>query len=142
MTWCAFSHPHTPPSSSVPRVRCHSLAHAQDRRAGEHACAATAAPELTKPCARNTFILAKYTAPRLDVSTTHYEDDVLRYGQKIRLIANPAITGQPTDAGGGKAPLCLYSKPVSTTHHAKYSHNQVRSDITPCLLYTSPSPRD
>ena len=99
----------------------------QDRRTGEHACAATAAPQLKAPCARNTFILVKYSAPRADISTTHYRDDVLRYGQKVRIIANAAVVnGQALDAAGGPRPLHLFSKPVSTTHFAKHSHQQVR----------------
>lgn len=74
-----------------------------------------------------------------------YSDDVLRYGQKIRLVANPQILGQPIDAGGGAVPLCLFSKPVSTTHYAKYSHHQAagfttRSGFETVFSVVSPDP--
>ena len=111
----------------VPMHMLTSAVAVQDRRTGENACAATAAPELTKPCARNTFVLTKYTSPRLDIGTTHYDDDVLRYGQKVRVVANSAVRGEELDSGGGSAPLCLFSKPVCPTHFAKYSHHQVRA---------------
>mmetsp|Transcript_17107 Transcript_17107/g.36945 ORF Transcript_17107/g.36945 Transcript_17107/m.36945 type:complete len:401 (-) Transcript_17107:72-1274(-) len=97
----------------------------RDIRPGEEACAATAAPEVRSPCARNTFILLKYKPPKLSPFESYYEDDVLRYGQKIRLAANPMATGQPLDSQAGPRPLCLFSKPVSTTHYAKYCRNQL-----------------
>ena len=113
------------------RVLCWAFDHRQrcmqDRRTGQHACAATASPQARAPCARNTLLLAKYHSERLDISTTHYEDSVLRYGQKIRVIVNPAVKGQELDAGGGPEPLCLFSKPVGPQHFAKYSHHQVCS---------------
>lgn len=96
----------------------------KDLRPGELSCAATAAPELRLPCARNTFLLAKYRPPRMAALETFYEDDVLRYGQKVRLVANPAAQAEPIDSAGGPRPLCLFSRPISTTHFAKYSRSQ------------------
>lgn len=97
----------------------------RDMRPGEEACAATAAPEVRAPCPRNTFVLLKYAgdpgAPREQV----YEDDVLHYGQKIRLALNPASLGEDTTADGGTSPLCLFSKLLSSNHFAKYSRKQL-----------------
>jgi hypothetical protein len=59
------------------------------------------------------------------VSSSHYSDDVLRYGQKIRVLVNPAVLGLPVDSAGGPSPHYLFSKPMSTTHHSKYTHHQV-----------------
>lgn len=97
----------------------------KDMRPGELACAATAAPEIRAPCARNTFLISKYRPPRMSALDTFYEDDVLRYGQKIRLLANPLAQGESLDSAGGPRPLCLFSRPVSTTHFAKYSRSQL-----------------
>ena len=36
----------------------------RDQRPGEEACAATGAGDARAPCARNTFIIAKYQPPR------------------------------------------------------------------------------
>ena len=47
------------------------------------------------------------------------------YGQKIRLAANPLAYGEQPDAAGGSRPLCLFSRPVSPTHAAKYCRNQL-----------------
>eukprot|EP00803_Ostreobium_quekettii_P009150 evm.model.scf_753.1 EVM.evm.TU.scf_753.1 scf_753:18748-21737(-) len=97
----------------------------KDPRPGELIYAVTGAPSLTSPCARNTFLIVKYKPPRLSPFDTYYDDDTLRYGQKIRLVANPGIAGQPLDVVGGRSPLCLFSRPVSTTHFSKYSRRQI-----------------
>lgn len=39
--------------------------------------------------ARNTFLLAKYIPTRPTPLEPQWGDDVLHYGQKIRLLANP-----------------------------------------------------
>ena len=96
-----------------------------DPRPGEEACAATAAPEIRSPCARNTFIVLKYRPNKASALEPYYEDDTLRYGQKIRLALNPAANSLPVDSAGGPRPLCLFSKPPSTTHYAKYSRKQL-----------------
>jgi hypothetical protein len=96
-----------------------------DSRPGELACAATAATHVTAPCARNSLILLRYTPPVGSPPEPEYGDDSLRYGQKVQLAAHPSVFGEEPDAGGGPRPLCLFSKPVSTTHHSKYSHQQL-----------------
>jgi hypothetical protein len=97
----------------------------QDPRPAEEACAATAAPEVRAPCARNTFVLLKYQPDRNAALEPFYEDDVLHYGQKIRLALNPQSVGEPADAAGGSRPLCLFSKLQSSTHHSKYGRKQL-----------------
>ncbi|KAJ9532387.1 hypothetical protein QJQ45_010424 [Haematococcus lacustris] len=96
-----------------------------DMRPGELSCAATAAPQLTAPCARNCLILLKYQPPPNSTSEPEFDGDILRYGQKVRIACHPFATGQPLDSAGGPRPLCLFSKPVSTTHCAKYSRSQL-----------------
>lgn len=44
---------------------------------------------------------------------------------QIRLIANPMVQSEELDSAGGARPLHLFSKPISTTHYAKYSRHQV-----------------
>lgn len=41
--------------------------------------------------------------------------------------SNPMVhtTGEEVDSAGGPRPLCLFSKPVSHTHFAKYCRNQL-----------------
>jgi len=39
--------------------------------------------------ARNTFLITKYVPSRPTPLEQQWSDDVLRYGQKIRLLANP-----------------------------------------------------
>lgn len=52
-------------------------------------------------------------------------DDALHYGQKLRIIANPMVQGETLDGVGGSRPLYLYSRPVGTTHFAKFSRHQL-----------------
>lgn len=52
-------------------------------------------------------------------------DDALHYGQKLRIIANPMVQGETLDGLGGSRPLYLYSRPVGTTHFAKFSRHQL-----------------
>ena len=52
-------------------------------------------------------------------------DDGLHYGQKLRIVANPMVQGETLDGLGGSRPLYLYSRPVGTTHFAKYSRHQL-----------------
>ena len=97
----------------------------QDPRPGEEACAATAAGDVRSPCARNTFVITKYKPSKAAALEPYYDDDILRYGQKIRLALNPQAMGLPLDATGGQRPMCLFSKPLSMTHYAKYSRKQL-----------------
>ena len=99
--------------------------HDVDPRPGEEACSATAAPEIRDACARNTFVLLKYRPSRASALEPYYEDDILRYGQKVRLALNPAALGLEADVAGGPRPLCLFSKPASSTHYAKYCRKQL-----------------
>ncbi len=96
-----------------------------DARPGEHACAATAAPQVTAPCARNALILTRYVPPPTSPAEPDYGDDTLRYGQKVQLAVHPYASGQEVDSEGGPRPLRLFSKPVSTTHFSKYCRNQL-----------------
>ena len=52
-------------------------------------------------------------------------DDALHYGQKLRIVANPMTQGECLDGLGGTRPLYLYSRPVGTTHFAKFSRHQL-----------------
>ena len=99
--------------------------HMVDPRPGEEACVATAAVDIRSPCARNTFVILKYKPSKMSALEPFYEDDALRYGQKIRLALNPAANGLPLDSAGGPRPLCLFSKAQSTTHYSKYSRKQL-----------------
>lgn len=93
---------------------------------GEESCLATAAPNVRAPCARNSLILVKYVPPKnASVLEPDYPDDMVHYGQKVRLALYPEAIGAPVDRAGGPRPLSLFSKPVSTTHCSKYSRNQL-----------------
>lgn len=114
----------------------------QDTRPGEQSCLASAAPDVRAPCARNTLILTKYVAPKSNASVLdpEYDDDVLHYGQKVRVVLYPSAYGPQSDvtSAGGPRPLCLFSKPISTTHAAKYSRQQLvgftyRADSYDCV---------
>lgn len=96
-----------------------------DTRPGENSCAATAATQATAPCARNSLVLVSYIPPPQSPLEPEYDDDTLRYGQKVQLVVHPAASGQSVDSAGGQRPLRLFSKPVSTTHFAKYCRNQL-----------------
>lgn len=88
-----------------------------DPRAAENSCAVSAS-FITDPCARNTFTFEKYAPPASAVLTRTYDDDdVLRYGQKVKIASNPAAQG------GGEVvkSLKLKSYAVGQTHFAKYS---------------------
>ena len=71
-------------------------------------------------CARNTFTFEPYvprTAKAAAMLPT-YDDDVLHYGQKVKLAVNPAaIEGSDWDV----ATCRLKSFTVSQTHFAKFS---------------------
>jgi hypothetical protein len=98
---------------------------AADTRPGEESCAATAATEVRAPCSRNTFVLLKYQPDAGAPLEPYYDDDTLRYGQKVRLALNPAALGEATTADGGSRPLVLFSKAQSMTHYSKYGRKQL-----------------
>lgn len=97
----------------------------RDLRPGEKAVTATATSAIANPVARNTFVIAKYTPPVPSAYEVQSDDNILRYGQKIRLIVNSQAQAEELDAAGGPRPLHLFSKPISTTHYAKYGRNQL-----------------
>lgn len=97
----------------------------KDTRPGEDACTATATTEFRLPVARNTFLIAKYRPARPSPQETYYDDDVLRYGEKIRLVANPLAQNQELTSDGGPRPLYLFSRPISINNYAKFSRHQL-----------------
>uniref|UniRef100_A0A383WB84 Uncharacterized protein n=1 Tax=Tetradesmus obliquus TaxID=3088 RepID=A0A383WB84_TETOB len=97
----------------------------KDTRPGELACAASATQVLQEPVARNTFLITKYIPSKPTPLEQQWADDVLRYGQRIRLLANPMAQGEPLDAAGGEQPLALYSQPLSVSCAAKLSRQQL-----------------
>lgn len=64
----------------------------QDTRPGVQACAASASPDPRSqaPVARSTYLLDKVPEQQLGALEPRWSDVVLRYGQKIRLLAHPA----------------------------------------------------
>jgi hypothetical protein len=91
----------------------------KDPRAAENACAVSAS-FIADACARNTFTLEKYTPPSTAVLTMTYDDDLLHYGQKVKIVVNPLAHG---GAEGGGGPLRLTSFAVGQTHFAKFSRH-------------------
>ncbi|GIL84233.1 hypothetical protein Vretimale_15863 [Volvox reticuliferus] len=97
-----------------------------DTRPGEQACAATAAPDVRAPCCRNSLIILPYVPPKTATALEPlYSDNTVHYGQKVRLALHPGAWGDAADAGGGPRPMCLFSKPVSTTHASRYTRQQL-----------------
>ncbi|MEW5306868.1 MAG: hypothetical protein WDW36_009305 [Sanguina aurantia] len=93
---------------------------------GAHVFSATAAPDVRAPVVRNTFLLVKYHAPRTaPLEASNDNSNTVCYGQKLRLAAHPSATNQEPTAYGGACPLCLFSKPQSLDHYAKYSRQQL-----------------
>eukprot|EP00879_Flechtneria_rotunda_P021613 GHRR01022780.1.p1 GENE.GHRR01022780.1~~GHRR01022780.1.p1 ORF type:complete len:394 (+),score=136.20 GHRR01022780.1:107-1288(+) len=92
---------------------------------GELSCAACASTELRVPLARNTLLIAKYVPSQSTPLDPQWSDDVLHYGQKMRLLANPMAQAEPLDAAGGEQPLALYSRPISVNCAARYSRHQL-----------------
>ena len=91
----------------------------RDPRPAENSCAVSASFHV-EACARNTFTLEPYI-PRTAKAAAMmpvYDDDVLHYGQKVKLVVNPAAT----DGSNWNVEKCFVrSFAVSQTHFAKYS---------------------
>ncbi|KXZ51142.1 hypothetical protein GPECTOR_13g629 [Gonium pectorale] len=113
----------------------------------EPAAAATAAPDVRAPCARNSLIILPYVPPKTATALEPpYTDNIVHYGQKVRLALHPGAWGDPADSGGGPRPLCLYSQPLSSTVAARYSRQQLvaftgRHDSYDCAwMVATPDP--
>lgn len=61
----------------------------QDPRPGEQTCAGAGSAAILDPVARNTFLISKHVPNQPTPLEPQWEGDVLRYAQKIRLLANP-----------------------------------------------------
>lgn len=84
----------------------------KDLRFGEDKCAVTGTP-MVEPSVRTTFTVEKYSGR----GSAPGGDDLLRFGEMIKLKCNPMVTDE-------QKALYLYSKPVSTTYFAKISRQQ------------------
>ena len=71
-----------------------------------YACTTTDKP--IGPCARSVYVITK-------AEDDGAKDNVVRYGQKIRIEANPYILGKP---------LYLHSTMISPLFFARFSRNQ------------------
>jgi len=71
----------------------------------------------TEPCARNTFVMKRWTG-RGDKKDAMFDfkDDVVHFGQKIQLMCNPQLVG-------GQQTF-LASAPRTPTSYSRYSRNQ------------------
>ena len=91
----------------------------RDPRPAENSCAVSASFHV-EACARNTFTLEPYV-PRTAKAAAMmpvYDDDVLHYGQKVKLVVNPAAM----EGSNWNVEKCFVkSFTVSQTHFAKYS---------------------
>lgn len=112
------------------------------------ACAASASanPRVQNPVARSTLLLAKLPREQLGVldSCAGPElegDDVLRYGQKIQLLANPAAQQVRVTAGKWRVCLWLYgtcSTPCTCpTHWQGLECDATTGSPRPLALYSS-----
>jgi len=90
-------------------------AEARDPRPAENACAVSASFQ-TSPCARNTFTLERYAPTNPNALHDAYDDDLLHYGQKVKLVVNPAALEEVSHGG---VLARLKSFPVSQTHFSK-----------------------
>ena len=97
-----------------------------DARGDELACAVSASTR-PAPAARNTWSFEKY-APRASAFLTPtWDDDLVRYGQKVKIVLNAAagaISGAASGAAANDAAETknrLRSYAVSTTRFAKRS---------------------
>lgn len=79
------------------------------------------------PCRGIRHVGSTFPCCMMSCVTMHscITDDTLHYGEKLRIMANPMVQGEALDASGGSRALCLYSRPVTTTHFAKLSRHQL-----------------
>ncbi len=98
------------------------------RAALAHPCTTHATPTFTAPA-------ASLIPPFLFLPTL----------PQVRVVLHPSAYGPQSDvtSGGGPRPLCLFSKPISTTHAAKYSRQQLvgftyRADSYDCVWQVGP----
>lgn len=75
----------------------------------DEAYANTSSSKANVPSARNIFVLNKVEGE------DDYTDDIIRYGQKIRIQANKFMTGKN---------LYLHSCQISPLCYARFSRNQ------------------
>ena len=95
-----------------------------DPRPGELSCAVSASA-YPSPVARNTWSFEKFIPRASAYLTPTWDDDLVRYGQKVKIVLNTAagaIAGcPPDDESGGDGVNRLRSYAKSTTRFAKRS---------------------
>jgi len=91
-----------------------------DPRPAERSCAVSGSTH-PSPVARNTFSFEKYVPGSSAFLTPTWDDDVVRYGQKVKIVINPQAGGIKGGDPSAPEPVRLRSYPVSTTRAAKYS---------------------
>lgn len=74
----------------------------------DEAYATTTSKKAKAPSARNIFVLSK-------AEDDEYDDDIIRYGQQIRIQANKFMTGKN---------LYLHSTQITPLCYARFSRNQ------------------
>lgn len=107
----------------------------KDPRPGEYSFTVTGSSD-GRPCARNTFIASKYCPPKGAAYEKTYDDNIIRYGQKIFLAIHPHVYGEELDEKGGPEPWYMTSLQVSTTHHSQMARHQEVS-VTPKNTYNN-----
>lgn len=87
-------------------------------------CVTAARGELAQPCGRSTFFLERYEAAKPSAYEPLFEGDLVRYGQKVRLVVNPQTAGEEPNPCGGTQPLYVCSRSISADYAAKRSKHQ------------------
>ena len=90
---------------------------------------ATSDETYSGPSSRTTFVLEQYVPPKANAYDTAYEGDVLRYGMKVRILANATSLGANLGLTGQveETTEMLASKPVSSGFKARLSKHQLVS---------------
>jgi|TARA_B110000977_G_scaffold58688_1_gene79772 hypothetical protein len=92
-----------------------------DPRSDELTCAVSASL-YPSPVARNTFTFEKYTPRGSAFLTKTWDDECVRYGQKVKICVNATAGGlNSSNADSSDASLYLRSFALSTTRAAKFS---------------------
>jgi hypothetical protein len=68
------------------------------------------------PSVRNVFVLQPYTK-----EPNFFNDDILHYGQKVRIVANPRLSNKKTVPQSLNLQFWLHSVPISPSRCAKIS---------------------